>query len=124
MSLPGPCAPFSLASEGKCSDMKVGRMRYRIELQTFISGQDEDGFVRKEWETWQTRWADIVPVSAKEYFSSDRETTEATYKIYIRYTDGVRDDMRIVHNGRIFDIESVLGDKRSGMLTILAKEVT
>ena len=31
--------------------------------------------------------------------------------------------MRIKHGDRIFEIESVLGDKRSGMLTIMAREV-
>lgn len=104
--------------------MKVGRMRYRIQLQAYEAAQDDDGFVTKEWTTVKEVWADIVPVSAREYFDSNRETTEADSKIYIRYTDGVRDDMRIVHGGRIFDIESVLGDKRSGMLTLLAREVT
>lgn len=89
-----------------------------------MSQQDEDGFVSKDWRTRYSRWADIVPISAREYFESNRETTEATSKIYIRYMDGVHDDMRIVHDGRIYDIESVLGDKRSGLLTILAKEVT
>ena len=70
--------------------MKVGRMRYRIQLQAYEAAQDDDGFVTKEWTTVKEVWADIVPVSAREYFDSNRETTEADSKIYIRYTDGVK----------------------------------
>ncbi|WP_278607550.1 head-tail adaptor protein [[Ruminococcus] torques] len=46
-----------------------------------------------------------------------------TNKIYIRFRSGIKSTMRIKHGDRIFEIESVLGDKRSGMLTIMAREV-
>ena len=68
-------------------------------------------------------WADIAPVSGKEYMASNRETAEITNKIYIRFRSGIKSTMRIKHGDRIFEIESVLGDKRSGMLTIMAREV-
>lgn len=54
---------------------------------------------------------------------SNRETAEITNKIYIRFCSGIKSTMRIKHGDRIFEIESVLGDKRSGMLTIMAREV-
>ena len=63
------------------------------------------------------------PVSGKEYMASNRETAEITNKIYIRFRSGIKSTMRIKHGDRIFEIESVLGDKRSGMLTIMAREV-
>ena len=88
--------------------MQVGRMRYRIEIQDYKSTQDADGFETREWMTVHTVWADIAPVSGKEYMASNRETAEITNKIYIRFRS---------------EIESVLGDKRSGMLTIMAREV-
>ena len=103
--------------------MQVGRMRYRIEIQDYKSTQDADGFETREWMTVHTVWADIAPVSGKEYMASNRETAEITNKIYIRFRSDIKSTMRIKHGDRIFEIESVLGDKRSGMLTIMAREV-
>lgn len=103
--------------------MQVGRMRYRIEIQDYKSTQDADRFETREWMTVHTVWADIAPVSGKEYMASNRETAEITNKIYIRFRSGIKSTMRIKHGDRIFEIESVLGDKRSGMLTIMAREV-
>lgn len=103
--------------------MQVGRMRYRIEIQDYKSTQDADGFETREWMTVYTVWADIAPVSGKEYMASNRETAEITNKIYIRFRSGIKSTMRIKQGDRIFEIESVLGDKRSGMLTIMAREV-
>ena len=94
--------------------MQVGRMRYRIEIQDYKSTQDADGFETREWMTVHTVWADIAPVSGKEYMASNRETAEITNKIYIRFRSGIKSTI---------EIESVLGDKRSGMLTIMAREV-
>lgn len=103
--------------------MQVGRMRYRIEIQSYRSTQDADGFEEKEWVTVHKVWADITPVSGKEYMASGRETSEITSKIYIRYLNGIKSSMRIKHGERFFEIESVLGDRKSGMLTIMAREV-
>lgn len=47
--------------------MQVGRMRYRIEIQDYKSTQDADGFETREWMTVHTVWADIAPVSGKEW---------------------------------------------------------
>ena len=51
--------------------MQVGRMRYRIEIQDYKSTQDADGFETREWMTVHTVWADIAPVSGKEYMASN-----------------------------------------------------
>lgn len=56
--------------------MQVGRMRYRIEIQDYKSTQDADGFETREWMTVHTVWADIAPVSGKEYMASNKETAE------------------------------------------------
>ena len=103
--------------------MKVGRMRYRIELQNFITTTDADGFAIEEWITLHTVWADITPVSGKEYLSSNQITAEVTSKIYIRSLKGLKTTMRIKCGERFFNIQSILTDERSGMITIMAKEV-
>ena len=54
---------------------------------------------------------------------ASQATSETQFKIYIRYIPNVNAKMRIIHNEQIFEINAVLGDKRSGMLTMMVKEV-
>ena len=103
--------------------MNVGRMRYRIEIENFVSTTDADGFVLETWNSFTTVWADITPVSGKEYLNSAQTLSEVTSKIYIRYISSIKTTMRIMFGDRIFNIQSILPDERNGMITIMAKEV-
>lgn len=103
--------------------MKIGRMRYRITIQYPMGTVDDYGNAVEDWQDLQTVWADIVPVSGREYLTASQATSETQYKIYIRYIPNINAKMRVIHNDIIYEILAVLGDKRSGMLTIMCKEV-
>lgn len=103
--------------------MKVGRMRYRIEIEDLIKITDNDGFVSEEWIPFAEVWADITPISGREYFDSAQDLSEVTSKIYIRYLKGLKTIMRIKCDERVFNIQSILQDERQGITTIMAKEV-
>ncbi len=98
-------------------------MRYRITLQFPSDGVDDYGNAMDSWQDLATVWADIVPMSGREYLTASQATSETTFKIYIRYIENVNAKMRILYNNKIFEILAVLGDKRSGMLTLMCKEV-
>lgn len=104
--------------------MKLGKMRYRIKFLKYTATTDTDGFVSREWNEYCTVWADVTPISAKEYFSLDTETAEVTYKIYVRYRPDIDTTMRVVWNNKTYLIVSVLGDVRNNIMTIMAKEVS
>lgn len=103
--------------------MIVGRMRFRIEIEEPISLTDNDGFVTEDWIPVALVWADITPVSGKEYFESAQTLSEVTSKIYIRYYRELKTTMRIKCDDKIFNIQSILQDERQGITTIMAKEV-
>lgn len=103
--------------------MKIGGMRYRIELQRNVSKKDDEGFTQNIWQTEHTVWADIVPVSGREFLQSGTETAEVTFKIYIRWIENVDADMRVKCGENIYLLTAVLGNKRKGMLTLMAKEL-
>ena len=103
--------------------MKIGGMRYRIELQRNVSKKDAEGFTQNIWQTEHTVWADIVPVSGREFLQSGTETAEVTFKIYIRWIENVDADMRVKCGNDIYLITAVLGNRRKGMLTLMAKEL-
>ena len=103
--------------------MKIGGMRYRVELQRNVSKKDDEGFIQNIWQTEHTVWADIVPVSGREFLQSGTETAEVTFKIYIRWIENVDADMRVKCGENIYLLTAVLGNKRKGMLTLMAREL-
>ena len=103
--------------------MKVGKMRYRIKLQIPTDETDMYANPKDEWTDFKEVWADIVPVSGREYFAAEQAMSETQFKIYIRYIDGVTQKMRVLHGNVAYEILTVLGDKRSGMLTLMVKVI-
>ncbi len=103
--------------------MKIGKMRYRITLQYPSDGVDDYGNSIDTWQDLKTVWADIVPVSGREYLTASQATSETQYKIYIRYLEGINAKMRVIQGEQVYEILAVLGDKRSNMLTLMCKEV-
>ena len=101
--------------------MKIGRMRYRIDIEEFSINKNQNGFPIKTWNTVCAIWADVVPVSGNKLLNSGQIVSEVTHKIYIRYRDDINTDMRVRHEDKYYNIISVLGDRRSGMLTLMVK---
>lgn len=103
--------------------MNIGRMRYRITLQQPANEVDEYGNVTDIWQNVKVVWADITPISGREYFGAFQQKSETQYKIYIRYIDGITPKMRVVHCDTAYEILAVLADKRAGIITLMCKEV-
>ena len=103
--------------------MKPGKMRYRITIEQSCGNQDEYGNITDEWIDVCTVWADIVPLSGREYLAAEQNMSETQFKIYIRYRDGVTAKMRAREGDHVYELLSVLGSQRSGMLTLMAREV-
>lgn len=103
--------------------MKLGRFRNRIEIQANVTQEDEYANTVSGWQTIHTVWADITPVSGREYFAALQETSEVTVKIYIRYLEDVTAKMRVKKGEHIYDIVDVLSNRMDGICTIMAKEV-
>ena len=103
--------------------MKPGSMRYRITLQRQPDSYDEYGNLADEWEDVCTVWADIVPVSGREYLAAEQSMAETQFKIYMRYRDDVNSKQRAICGSHVYELLAVLGSRRSGMLTIMAKEI-
>ena len=65
----------------------------------------------------------VVPMSEREYEESQKIRAETTYKISTRYFPNITADMRILHDGREFEIISILDlDGRREELQIIAIE--
>lgn len=96
--------------------MKAGELRHRVSIQANQDIQDPDtGAMTPAWVEIGKAWAAIEPLSAREFISAQAVQSKVTTRITMRYRDGITAAMRLVHNGRIYNIEGTLADKDSGL---------
>ena len=102
-----------------------GALRHKIQLQEPSIEQDPTtGEMRQTWVDVASLWAEVVPMSGREFVAASAEQSEVRGRITIRYRDGVDASMRIVYRGRYYNILAVLPDAESGKehLTLMTGE--
>lgn len=103
--------------------MNAGKLRHRITFQRPTEKKDRLGGYQDDWINWVTVWAQISPVSGKEYLSQVQAHV-VTHKIYCRYRHGISPRLRIRFGDRAFRILSVLNwEERNEGLTIMCEEL-
>jgi SPP1 family predicted phage head-tail adaptor len=101
--------------------IEAGRLRHRVKVQRQIQSQDTlTGQITVAWETIATVWADIQPLSAREFIQSQSMQSQIVARIVIRYRDGIGASMRLVHvrlnrDDVVYNIHGVLPDAAGGM---------
>jgi SPP1 family predicted phage head-tail adaptor len=89
--------------------LDIGRLRHRITIQQHQTTQDEIGNNIESWVDWATVWANIRPISGREYFQAAATNAEDNVRINIRYRSGIDPlRMRVVYGNRVFDILSAI----------------
>ncbi len=103
------------------------RHRIRIERKDYLYDSNglpiqdpETGETPQHWTEFKTVWADIQPLSAREFIQSAAIQSQITARIVIRHLDGLDASMRLVHlrKGRtsvIYNPAGFLADKESGL---------
>lgn len=103
--------------------MNIGKLRHRITLQKQINSVNNYGATVTTWRNVATVWADVRPLSGREYFSAQQVQSEVTTQIWIRYRQGIDPTMRIKFGKRLFAIVSVINaQERNITLQLLCKE--
>jgi SPP1 family predicted phage head-tail adaptor len=88
--------------------LPAGRLRHRIEIQNYEMTQNDWGEVIYTWSPWATVWASIEPLQGREFFAAQALQSQTTVRIRMRYRPGVTSVMRVLWDGQIYDIESVI----------------
>lgn len=102
--------------------MNPGKMHQRIVIQARTATEDTQWDDTITWADYLTRWADVNPVTARERMRNQGPSSEATYKITMRYESALTDQHRITWNGKIFDIVGIINvDERDTTLEVLVK---
>lgn len=108
--------------------MQSGRLRHLLTIQQQSVTRNAFNEEIITFGTWRQAWGEIRPAGANERMITGADQVQASvdHTITVRAidTEGVTVKMRIVHNGRTFDIEGIADpDGRRQRLRLFCREV-
>ena len=93
--------------------MKAGDLDQRIRVERQQGGFDELGQPLPDtWAPLFTCWAAVEPLTGREYLAEQDKVSEVTARIRMRFRPWMTAEDRVIHNGTIYQIESLI-DVRS-----------
>ena len=102
--------------------MRSGDLNKRVSIEHFTTTTDSWGQPTEEWVKLVDVWADVRFQSGKEFISADRMTAQTQASIRIRKR-AVDTKMRVVFDGRVYEITAVLPDRRRVYIDLAVKEI-
>ena len=103
--------------------MNAGRLDKRIIIERLDATEDEIGQPVEAWIPTYSVWAAIEPLQGREYISAMAVQAERTVRIRIRYLPGIVPSMRVLYQGRVFAIQSVINIREGNdELHLMARE--
>lgn len=92
----------------------AGKLNHRITFLAVTSAQDSAGDLVETWAEVGSVWAEVVPVSAREFIAAAAVQSKVVARITIRRRE-VFSDWLIRFRGQYYNIEGVLPDPVSGL---------
>jgi SPP1 family predicted phage head-tail adaptor len=99
--------------------MNPGQLDQRVSIERFTSEQDELGQPVQAWTPLCTVWAAVEPQAGREFVAAGAAQSELTTKIRIRYLSGITSGDRVTHEGKVYDIQSVIDYRSAGREIVL-----
>jgi len=96
--------------------MRAGILKHWVELQSHEEIQDPvTGEITLIWQTQASVWAEVAPLSGREFIAANAIQSEITVRITLRYRNDINSDWRILFRGDIYNIAAILPDLWSGL---------
>ena len=102
----------------------IGSMRHRIRLERPVDMPDGAGGSIRTWQLAAESWASVTPIVAGEDGLDEQVQDLGRMRILMRWRAGIDASMRLIHDGRTYEIDSVTDpDARKRFLTVDAREM-
>lgn len=95
--------------------LAAGKLRHRVTIQKQVQSRTPEGDVKIAWVNHAEVWAEVAPVSVREFIAGQSQQSQVTARIVVRYRDDLDATMRILHRGRIYNPQGWLPDPDSGL---------
>lgn len=103
--------------------LKSGDMDHLATVQTPTESTNSIGEPELTWSTFATRWIAILPLSGAEAINAMANEAVVTHRVRMRYTSGLKPKMRLVSDGRTFEIMSAVERGRREEHELMVSEV-
>ncbi len=88
--------------------IRSGALRHRVTIQSRATTQTASGQPTWNWTTFATVWSSVEPLlGGGEVLAAAQRQARVPTRFRIRYLTGVLPSMRILWDGRLFDIKEV-----------------
>lgn len=84
--------------------MQAGKLRQRVAIQHHVEARDDGGGVVESWQTLDTRWADVTPLTGRELLVAQAIDARLTHKVTLRFLPTLTAAQRFLVNGRVLNI--------------------
>jgi len=85
-----------------------GKLRERVTVQQATQSRNSLGEAVMSWADWQTVWASVEGVSAREALDAGQQEVTITHRVRLRYLTGLTQTMRLSWRGRTLNIVNLL----------------
>lgn len=92
----------------------AGKLNHRVAFFSRQSEQDSAGDLVETFHHVRDAWAEVVPVSAREFIASASVQSKVVARIVVRH-QALHPDWLIRFRGRYYNIEGILSDPVSGL---------
>ena len=103
--------------------LRSGLMDSLATVQTPTESANGIGEPILTWSDFATRWIAIVPLTGNEQMTAMAQEGSVTHRIRMRYTSGMKPKMRLISEGRTFEVMSVVERGRREEHELMVTEV-
>jgi len=103
--------------------VNAGKLRCRVIIQIIQKVPDGYGSFIETWTDQDTVYAAIIPLRGVELLAAQKEQSEITTKIIIRYRSKFLADYRFKYGNRYFYVETIINpEERNRSLELMCRE--
>lgn len=102
----------------------AGKLRERVTVQQASGNRNSLGETVLAWADWQTVWASVEGVSAREALAAGQQDTTITHRVRLRYLPGLTQQDRLSWRSRTLNIISLLEYGNRSEHVAICEEVT
>jgi SPP1 family predicted phage head-tail adaptor len=88
--------------------IRPGELKERVVIQAPAENRNALGETTLSWSTYDTRWASVEGMSAREVLLNGKQDINITHRVKMRYVAGLNQNMRLSWRGKTLEIISIL----------------
>jgi SPP1 family predicted phage head-tail adaptor len=102
--------------------MNAGKLDRKIRIESRVETQNDYGEAVISYVLLANVWAEVIPLSGREFFTAAQFVPEARLKIKIRYRSDIDERCRIIFESVPYDILHIAEIGRREGLEIMVKK--